>query len=1343
MSSRPPSPFATTQQVSSGGNVLPDEFGETIAAPSNAMPESAMATRLTLEPGTRIKHYELIRQLGAGGMGMVFLARDVRLARRVAIKFLLDHRGPAAERFLTEARMTAQCRHENIVVIHDVDEIDGRPYMVLEYVEGRTLRDAMTESHPAAAAIELMLPVVKALISAHGMGIVHRDLKPENILLADSGQVKVLDFGIAKQVSTGFARTLPAESTSLTADMHHTQSGSLVGTMPYMSPEQWLALPIDERTDIWAAGVILFELATGAHPLAPLAVGKFASVAELDLPMPSAREKLPLSPEFAEIIDRCLRKRREERLGSAKALMEALERLGADRRSTSVLAEGTNPFTGLSAFQESDAARFFGRDDDVTAVVGRLRQQQLLTIVGASGAGKSSFVRAGVIPALKRGGRDVETFILRPGRRPIAALADVLAFLSDTSGSAEEANPAALAKTLRTEPGYLGARLRARCRKRGANHRALLFVDQLEELYTQGIDLAEQAAFCACIEGVADDASSPLRVIMTIRADYLDRASEDRAFSTAMTRGLFVLPAMTQLGLRAALERPLAAVGYRFEDETLCNEMLGALEGTKNPLPVLQFTANQLWEARDREGKRLTRAAYEALGGVVGALSTHADAVVSGMSPSEQRMAKAILMQLVSPERTRAVVRLDELFALSDDRQRLDHVVRLLADARLLSIEAGSEREGKTVELTHESLIQRWSKLRQWLDENEKDAVFVAELRSAAAQWEKNDRAEGLLWRDRAADQAGQWLERNKEKAGVEGSLGISKRELSYLETVARLSQRTKWRRRQALGAAFAFLSLIALVVSVLGLKARKEARRADAKAEEAEKSAEEAHKRAKEARNASRMASVREHLSDPTLVLSLLRELESADSLPPRWSELARWATFQRVAKVVLNHQHRVSSASFSPDGARIVIASWDKTARVWNADGTGVPIVLKGHQDVINSASFSPDGTRIVTASADKTARVWNADGKGVPIVLKGHQGSVNFASFSPDGARIVTASGDKTARVWNADGRGMPIRLEGHQNIVSSASFSPNGARIVTASWDKTARVWNADGRGVPIVLEGHLDLVNFASFSSDGTRIVTASSDKTARVWNADGKGVPILLQGHQDIVNSASFSPDGARIVTASFDKTARVWNADGKGVPIVLLGHQDRVFSASFSPDGARIVTASFDKTVRVWNADGQGVPLILEGHTAAVGAGSPGGAGAFSPDGARIVTISDDTTLRVWSADGRGEPAILRMPDVDAWSAAFSPDGKHIVTSSHSRGDPATGKVTHWATVWPTFEPLKSPNDAELWLATRFCPPVDLRMELLGSSKEEAAEQLKACQDRVDAALQHESGRR
>jgi serine/threonine protein kinase len=941
----------------------------TLAAPPGVTPKAAPRDRATLagalagtlagprdvklhvQPGTVLKHYELIRQLGAGGMGMVFLARDIRLGRLVAIKFLLEHTGLAAERFLAEARPPAHCKHENIVVIYDVDDAQGSPYMVLEYIEGCSLREAMTERARDTVAVtaSLMLPVARALAHAHAMGIVHRDLKPENILLADGGQVKVVDFGIAKQVTLERMQTLPGELAAPGKLTGLTEDGMLVGTIPYMSPEQWLGEPLDGRSDIWAAGIILFELATGVHPLEPLERADFLRVSQLDIPMPSARDILGAESPLAEVIDRCLEKRKEERVGSAKELVALLEQLGEATKKPAALAEYESPFAGLSAFQETDAARFFGRDDDIAAVLGRLRQQQLVAIAGASGAGKSSFVRAGVIPALKRAGRELSAFVLRPGRRPLAALADVLAFFADTAGDAAEGetDPEAIAKLLRTQPGALGARLRARCRKRGGDHRILLFVDQLEELYTLGIEASERAAFCACLEGVADDASSPLRVIVTIRADFLDRVSEDRRFLSAMTRGLMFLPPMTIDGMRSALQKPLEAARYRLEDEGLCDEMLAELAGMKSPLPLLQFTATKLWDARDREDRLLTRRAYRALGGASGALSTHADAVLAGMSVLEQRLARAIFVRLVTPSLTRAVVRLDELCALSEEASAVEQVVHHLADARLLSIETGGEREGKTVELTHESLIERWVKLKQWLDENEKDAEFLVELRSAASQWEKNGRAEGFLWRDEAASKAGQWLARKKAEGGAEETLGLGKRDRGYLEAVVRLAERSRRRRRQVTGGVIASLALVASVVSLLGVLARSQAKRADVKAAEAQKSAALADKRTAEARNASRMASAREHLSDPTLVLALVREIEPAEQLPPRWRELALWARFQGIASVVLHHQDVVYSAAFSPDGTRIVTASWDKTVRVWNADGTGEPLLLEGHQD------------------------------------------------------------------------------------------------------------------------------------------------------------------------------------------------------------------------------------------------------------------------------------------------------------------------------------------------------------------------------------------------------------
>ncbi len=240
-----------------------------------------------------------------------------------------------------------------------------------------------------------------------------------------------------------------------------------------------------------------------------------------------------------------------------------------------------------------------------------------------------------------------------------------------------------------------------------------------------------------------------------------------------------------------------------------------------------------------------------------------------------------------------------------------------------------------------------------------------------------------------------------------------------------------------------------------------------------------------------------------------------------------------------------------------------------------------LKGHTSGVYRVSFSPDGKRIVTASDDNTARVWDLSGQQI-AELKGHTGYVYSASFSPDGKRIVTASDDNTARVWDLSGQQI-AELKGHTGYVYSASFSPDGKRIVTASDDNTARVWDLSGQQIA-ELKGHTGYVYSASFSPDGKRIVTASDDNTARVWDLSGQQI-AELKGHTSPVNSASFSPDGKRIVTASDDNTARVWDLSGQQIA-ELKGHTGYVYSASFSPDGKRIVTASWDNTARVWHVE-------------------------------------------------------------------------------------------------------------------------------------------------------------
>ena len=246
---------------------------------------------------------------------------------------------------------------------------------------------------------------------------------------------------------------------------------------------------------------------------------------------------------------------------------------------------------------------------------------------------------------------------------------------------------------------------------------------------------------------------------------------------------------------------------------------------------------------------------------------------------------------------------------------------------------------------------------------------------------------------------------------------------------------------------------------------------------------------------------------------------------------------------------------------------------------------VTLSGHTNSVRSAAFSPDGGRIVTASSDNTARVWDAATGREIATLSGHMRFVLSAAFSPDGGRIVTASSDNTARVWDAATGRVVATLSEHTAPVRSAAFSPDGGRIVTGSDDRTARVWDAATGRVIATLSGHANSVTSATFSPDGRRILTASNQSTARVWDAATGRVLATLSGHTRVVRSAAFSPDGGRIVTGSFDNTARLWNAATGRVIATLSGHTDRVWSAAFSPDGRRIVTASGDTTARIWTA--------------------------------------------------------------------------------------------------------------------------------------------------------------
>lgn len=275
-----------------------------------------------LDIGAQIDHYQILGDLGSGGMGHVYLAKDTKLNREVALKVLsgsISSDSADLVRFRREAQALAALKHPNVVTVYSVEESDSAPYIVMELVEGVTLDTILEEGGlEPSRFFELAREITEAIAAAHAKGIVHRDLKPTNLMLDSDGAIKVLDFGLAKSWAPA-----PGQLSTATA----TEAGLLVGTVPYMSPEQLEGAELDARSDVFSLGIVLYEMATSKHPFeSPTAAGTISAILR-DEPPPLRESRQELSPHLEEIVSRCLQKKPEDRYSSAAQLSEDLEAL--------------------------------------------------------------------------------------------------------------------------------------------------------------------------------------------------------------------------------------------------------------------------------------------------------------------------------------------------------------------------------------------------------------------------------------------------------------------------------------------------------------------------------------------------------------------------------------------------------------------------------------------------------------------------------------------------------------------------------------------------------------------------------------------------------------------------------------------------------------------------------------------------------------------------------------------------------------------------------------------------------------------------------------------------------
>ena len=752
-------------------------------------------SRTTIEwtPPEALDEYRMVREIGQGAMGRVWLAHDTLLDRPVAVKFLVGV-GPDQRtrgRFSVEARAVARVQHPNVVAVYRVGEIDGRPYLVSEFVRGRTL-NALARPQPPERALAIGVALARGLAAAHRRGVLHRDIKLANAMISDDDEVKLLDFGLAKvldripqgdaawpvdppghpatslawgaegdtlpglasvpasrNAATGVATepapgrtgelevdqrgaTLtpeppPLDSNELTPRFGATPSpaitrtGEALGTPLYMAPEIWRCLPATPQSDVYSLGVVLYELCAGHPPHQGTVVELAYATPRTDAP--PLLQSAAVDPRFAAVIDRCLRRRSEERFPSGDALREALEELAAPPRATAI-PEG-NPYRGLAPFEAEHGGLFFGRGGEVRAILDRLRGEPCVLVAGDSGVGKSSLCRAGVLPAVADGAiadrRTWSTVRVVLGRHPIAALAAALGPLID-------GNDATVAALLRSEPATVVRDLR---RRQGEEKRLLLFVDQLEELCT----LAEPAEAAAAAEALAAfaDGASGLRLLATVRGDFLGRLGALPGLGDVVPRALHLLRPLGAARLREAIVGPALAKGVQFESEDLIDALVAPSVDAPGGLPLLQFALADLWEARDVPRRKIPRAALDAMGGVGGALARHADAVIAALSPLQRVATRRIFGRLVTAEGTRARRPASELFAAQDTAgpPALEALVR----GRLLVARDGESAAGPSYEIAHEALLTAWTTLRGWLGSDEEVRALKERLERAASEW--------------------------------------------------------------------------------------------------------------------------------------------------------------------------------------------------------------------------------------------------------------------------------------------------------------------------------------------------------------------------------------------------------------------------------------------------------------------------------------------------------------------------------------------------------------------------------------------------------------------------------